>query len=462
MPSPVIAVVGRPNVGKSTLFNKLTGRRLAIVEDTPGVTRDRLYAQVEWLNRTFTVIDTGGIVLDDRDPLTVQVRLQAQLAMDEADAIVFVCDAAEGVTAADLELADALRGSPVPVYIAANKADSTKVMQTAVEFYSLGYPEVFPISSIHGHGVGDLLDVIAGALQDSEADDDDDDAARIAVIGRPNVGKSSLTNAILGEDRVIVSPIPGTTRDAIDTRLVRDGREIVMVDTAGIRRAGKIQGSVEYYTVLRAKTAIERCDVAVVVVDANEGLADGDKRVAGMAHEAGRACVIAVNKWDLVNEAIVNGRNPDRAKVLEFTEKLRDEMPFVQYAPIVFCSALHRFSVSQVVDVALECVDMHAMRVPTGELNRIIRHAVEDHPRLEHGKQLKVYYATMPRVKPPTVLMFVNDPDMVHFSYLRYLENRIRAAYRYEGTPLILRARRAESRQDAVRNSGGKDTGDDR
>lgn len=445
MASPLVAVVGRPNVGKSTLFNRLVGKRVAIVQDTPGITRDRLYAPVEWRGRSFTVIDTGGIVLDQHEPLIAQVRQQAHIAMDEADAIVFVCDAADGMTAADRDLADALRGSPTPVFLVVNKADTARQSHDAVEFYQLGMGPVHTVSAVHGHGVADLLDELVEALPAAVEEDEDEETIRLAIIGRPNVGKSSLTNAVLGEERTIVSPIPGTTRDAIDTRLEHEGQPILLIDTAGIRRAGKIQGSVEYYTVLRAKTAIDRCQVAVVVVDAADGVTDGDKRVAGLAHEAGRAVVVAVNKWDLLDPGIAQGRRPDRTLIARFTERARAELPFLSYAPLVFCSAQERFSIAEVIDTALGAAANHAHRIPTGELNRIVRDAVEDHPRTEKGRELRVYYATMPRVQPPTVLMFVNDPDLLHFSYLRYLENRIRAAYTLEGTPIVLRARKAES-----------------
>lgn len=445
MSNPLVAVVGRPNVGKSTLFNRLIGKRVAIVEDTPGVTRDRLYASMEWKGRTFTVIDTGGIVLNEDDPLTVQVRQQAAIAMDEADAILFVVDAADGVLPADQELADALRGSSAPVFLVVNKADNTRQVQEAVEFYTLGMGPLYTISAIHGHGIGDLLDDVVSVLPQTPEGEEDDETVRLAIIGRPNVGKSSLTNAIIGEERVIVSPIPGTTRDAIDTPVEWEGHKMLLIDTAGIRRAGKVQGSVEYYTVLRAKTAIERCHVGVVVIDAAEGLADGDKRVAGFANEAGRACVIVVNKWDLVDPAIAEGKRPNRDMILEFTQHIRDEMPFVHYAPLVFTSARERFSVEEVLDTALEAAANYAHRIPTGELNRLLRDAVEAHPLTRSGRQLKVYYATMPRVQPPTILMFVNDPELIHFSYLRYLENRLRDTYPLEGTPLILRPRKAEN-----------------
>ena len=445
MATPLVAVVGRPNVGKSTLFNRMAGRRIAIVEDTPGITRDRLYTTGEWTGRAFTVIDTGGIVLDSEDPLTLQVRQQAEIAMDEADVILFLCDAADGITPADRDLADALRASKVPVLLAVNKADNSRQVQEAVEFYELGYPRVYTISAAHGLGVADLLDALVEALPETPAEDEEQEGVRLAIIGRPNVGKSSFINAILGEDRVIVSPIPGTTRDAIDTRIMWDREPVVLVDTAGIRRAGKVQGSVEYYTVLRAKTAIDRCNVCVVVIDGADGLTDGDKRVAGLAHEAGRAVVLAVNKWDLVDPAVGTRRPLDAGLMQGFTTELRNEMPFLSYAPVAFCAAVSRFAVGEVIGMAITAAGNHALRIPTGELNRIVRDALEARPRSVRGRELKVYYCTMARVQPPTVILFANDPDLVHFSYLRYLENRIRHTYPLIGTPLVLRVRKAEN-----------------
>lgn len=445
MPKPLVAVVGRPNVGKSTLFNRLAGRRIAIVEHTPGVTRDRLYSTCRWRGREFTVVDTGGILLDEKDPISIQVRRQAEVAMDEADAILFVCDAGEGLTATDLDLADLLRASKVPVFLVVNKADTARALQDAADFYRLGLGEVWAISAVHGHGLADLLDRLTQVLPNAGGPDEDDEAVRLAIIGRPNVGKSSLTNAILGEDRVIVSPVPGTTRDAIDTPLVWDGEKLLLIDTAGIRRTGKVQGTVEYYTLLRTRSAVERCHVAVVVIDAAAGLADGDKRAAGLAHEHGRACVLVMNKWDLVDSSVAEGGPPTKKLMASCTEEIRKEMPFLGYAPVVFASAVKRLSIPEVVETALSAAQNHAHRIPTGELNRILREAVDEHPYSARGRLLKIYYATMPRVQPPTVLLFVNDPDLLHFSYLRYLENRIRDVYPLEGTPLLIHARKAQN-----------------
>lgn len=437
MPDSVVAIVGRPNVGKSTLFNRLVGKRIAIVEDMPGITRDRLYAEAEWIGRQFMLIDTGGMILNDVDPLISQVRKQADIAMEEADVIVLVVDVREGLNPADMEVADVLRRSRKPVLLAANKADNEKQERDALEFYSLGLGEVFPISSIQGHGVADLLDkVVENLPAPREEEGLPEDAVRIALIGRPNVGKSSMLNAILQEERSIVSDIPGTTRDTVDTLFEHEGQPIVLIDTAGIRRAGKIQRSIEYYSVLRAVRAIERADVALLLIDADEGITDGDKRVGGYAHEAGKAAVIVVNKWDLAKA--------QGASMKEFAAKLRNEMVFMPYAPIVFASAKEGLGVRDAVDSAVLAAQSHAMRLSTGEINRLIHDAVDDHPLTHKGKQFKVYYVTMPAVKPPTIILFANDPGMLHFSYRRYLENQIRKTHPYEGTPIRIFARKAE------------------
>jgi GTP-binding protein len=451
MSRPLVAVVGRPNVGKSTLFNRLIGRRVAIVEDTPGITRDRLYHNVEWRGKEFTVIDTGGIILNESDPLAVQVRTQAEIAMSEADVILFVVDAADGMTSTDQDIADVLRASDRPVLLVVNKTDNPRLEQDAAEFYALGLGAIYTVSAVHGHGVADLLDAVVDLFPvDLESEEEDDEAIRLAIIGRPNVGKSSLLNAILGEERVIVSPLPGTTRDTIDTPFDWDGQKLVLLDTAGIRRSGKIQGTVEYYMVLRAQAALERSNVGMVVVDAQAGVLDGDKRVAGMAQDAGRACIIVVNKWDLVDPGVVcqQGKRPraDRQMMEKFTELFRKDCPFLAYAPLVFVSAQERFGIQAAIETAITAAQNHAHRIPTGELNRLIRDATERRPLMEHGRTFKVYYATMPRVQPPTVVLFCNDADMMHFSYKRYLENQLRATYPLEGTPIRIQARKAENR----------------
>ena len=449
-PKPLVAIVGRPNVGKSTLFNRLAGRRIAIVEDTPGITRDRLYADGDWNGREYTIIDTGGIQMFEKDPLKAQVRAQAEIAMGEADVIVFVVDTTAGITPEDQDLANALRRSPKPMIVIANKVDNgDQEHRNVPEVYALGMGDVFPVSALSGRGVGDALDAIVERLPPKEvkaAGDEDDERIKIAIIGRPNVGKSSLLNAILREDRVIVSPIAGTTRDAIDTSFTYKGQELVLIDTAGIRRAGKIQGSVEYYTVLRALRAIERADVVMLVIDSIDGLTDGDKRVGGYAHEAGRAAVVVVNKWDVGRKEVLEDM-PAQNPMKVFEEELRDALPFMQYAAIAFTSAVTGKGVDAAVDTALDAAESHATRIPTGELNRLIHDASDAHPYLDKGRSLKIYYATMPKVKPPTIILFVNDPDLMHFSYLRYLENQIRKTFALEGTPIKLEVRKATDKE---------------
>lgn len=439
MANTVVAIVGRPNVGKSTLFNRIVGRRIAIVEDTPGITRDRLYSIADWNGKDFVLIDTGGIIINEEDPLTVQVRAQANIAMEEADVIVFLVDVTQGLMPDDIDVAEILRRANKPVLLAINKSDNVKLEREGVEFYSLGLGEIFPISAMQGHGVADLLDKIVESFPNEESEGAyPEDTIKIAIIGRPNVGKSSLLNAIVKEERSIVSDIPGTTRDAIDTYFKHGDQDIVLIDTAGIRRAGKIQASVEYYSVLRAVRAIERADVALVLVDANEGLSDGDKRVGGFADVAGKALVIVVNKWDLMKGKGITMRR--------FAEDMRKETGFMAYAAIVFASAKSGRGVKDILDAAIQAAQNHALRLSTGEINRIIHDAVDSHPYNHRGKQLKVYYATMPVVKPPTITIFTNDPTLMHFSYTRYLENQVRKEYPYEGTPIRIQVRKAEGR----------------
>jgi GTP-binding protein len=428
------------------LFNRLVGKRIAIVEDTPGITRDRLYATAEWVGREFLLIDTGGLVLDSSDSITAQVRAQAEIAVEEADVIILLVDVKDGLTPADIEVANLLRRTRKPVILAVNKVDNAKLERDAVEFYALGLGEIYPISSLQGRGIAELLDKVVESLpSSSEEQQYPEDAIRIAIVGRPNVGKSSMLNAIVQEERAIVSEIPGTTRDAIDTYFEYDGQSIILIDTAGIRRAGKIQHSVEYYSVLRAIRAIERADVVFLVIDASEGITDGDKRVGGYSHEAGRALVIVVNKWDLASQKGVS--------MHEMARTIRDDAPFMDYAPITFTSALYGKGVHEAMESAILAAQNHAHRLPTGEVNRLIMDAVDAHPLSQKGKHFKVYYATMPVVKPPTVVLFVNDPELLHFSYQRYLENQIRKHYSYEGTPIRIYAKKAEGK--SRRGTGG-------
>lgn len=446
--APVIAIVGRPNVGKSTLFNRLAGKRLAIIEDMPGVTRDRLYAEAEWQGRPYVVIDTGGILFGDEDPLIEQVRVQAQVAMEEADLILFMVDSRDGVNPADEEVANLLRRGNKPVIMLVNKADTpSKWELVRAEFFKLGLGEPFPISSVHGHGIAEILDYALEKTPPVFEEIELPDSVRVAIVGRPNVGKSSLLNAILGEPRSIVSEIPGTTRDAIDTAYQWKGKSMTLVDTAGLKRPGKVQRTLEYYAQLRAERAIERADVALIVIDGKEGLTHGDKRVAQHAHDAGKSMIWVVNKWDLMEPP--DGL-PRKRTVLkkEFAAALHQDMQAYEHAPLCYVSALKKTGIAPLLETVFEVAEFGSFRVGTGDLNRLLQEAIYMRPYSRKGRTLKVYYATMPQVKPPTVVMFVNDPNLLHFSYQRYLENRLRAQYPYTGTPIRWVAKHAHEKGD--------------
>ncbi|AKF95433.1 ribosome biogenesis GTPase Der [Brevibacillus laterosporus] len=432
---PVVAIVGRPNVGKSTIFNRLIGERVAIVEDKPGVTRDRLYAKGEWLNREFHVIDTGGIEFAETDQILTQMRYQAELAIDEADVIILIVDVRSGVTDADLNVARMLNRTGKPIVLAVNKVDNFEMRNDIYEFYQLGVGEPFPISGSHGLGLGDMLDEVFHHLPPVDAEEKRDDVIRVSIIGRPNVGKSSLTNAILGEERVIVSEIAGTTRDAIDTPFERDGQEYVLVDTAGMRKKGKVYEGTEKYSVMRALKAIEDSDVVLVVINGEEGIIEQDKKIAGYAHEAGRGVIIVVNKWDALEK--------DDKTMQRFTELIREEFKYLSYAPILYVSAKTKQRVHTILPKVNAVADSQSMRVNTSVLNDLITDAtIMAPPPTDRGKRLKINYTTQVAVKPPTFIVFVNDPELMHFSYERYLENKIRGAFEFEGTPIRILTRK--------------------
>lgn len=440
MAKPIVAIVGRPNVGKSTLFNRLIGERLAIVEDKPGVTRDRIYGTSEWNGVLFSVIDTGGIELQGEDRIAKSIKVQAELAIDEADAIIFVVDAKAGLTPSDQEVAELLYRSNKPIVLAVNKVDNLKRQDDIYEFYTLGFSDVIGVSGAHGTGFGDLLDAVVMKLPHAQDDTYDDDVIKISLIGRPNVGKSSLVNAILGEERVIVSDIAGTTRDAIDTPFERDGERYVLIDTAGIRKRGKIYEQTEKYSVMRAMKAIERSDVALIILNAEEGIVEQDKHIAGYAHEAGKACIFIVNKWDAVDK--------DDKTFHRFERKIRDQFLFMDYAPILFVSAKTKQRLTRILPLVNHVAEQHAMRIMTHVLNDIIHDAIAANaPPTDKGRRLKINYATQVGVKPPTFALFVNDPSLMHFSYERYLENKIRQAFHFEGTPLKIFTRQKTDSQ---------------
>ncbi|BEU87649.1 ribosome biogenesis GTPase Der [Selenomonas sp. TAMA-11512] len=438
MAKPIVAVVGRPNVGKSTLFNQIGNRRVSIVDDFPGVTRDRIYMNAEWLNREFTMIDTGGIELETSDQLLTATRAQAHLAMEEADVILFVVDVRAGLTRDDEEVAKLLRATKKPVLLAVNKVDSPNQELDVYEFYSLGLGDPIPISATNMLNIGDLLDAVVAAFPEDTGEDIEEDVISIAVIGRPNVGKSSLVNQLLGEERVIVSDVAGTTRDAIDTHFVKDDIKYTLIDTAGMRRKSKIDIPVERYSVMRALRAVERADVVLMVIDAVEGVTEQDKKIAGYAHESGRGVILVVNKWDIYPDK-------DDKSTLRFTETLRSEIGFLQFAPVLYASALTGQRVQRITELVKYVADQHAMRIQTSVLNELLRDMISINPPPAHkGKKLKIYFMTQADIKPPKFILFVNDPELVHFSYVRYIENTLRENFGFEGTPLKIIVRGKE------------------
>lgn len=439
MNKPIVAIVGRPNVGKSTLFNYIGQKRVSIVEDTPGVTRDRIYLDAEWLDREFTMIDTGGIELESTDKILTSMRYQAKLAIDEADAILFVVDGKVGLTSADEEVAIILRNARKPVLLVVNKVDNMQKAHEIYEFYNLGLGEPIPISAANALNIGDLLDEVVKCLPNEEIIPDESEKIRVAIIGRPNVGKSSLVNLLVGEERVIVSDVAGTTRDAIDTHFTKDDTEFILIDTAGMRRKARIDEPIERYSVMRALRAVDRSDVVLMVIDAVDGVTEQDKKIAGYAHDAGKACVIVVNKWDLIEK--------DSKTTLRYTEEIRTELAFMQYAPVLFVSALTKQRIGRITELIKFVAEQHTMRVATSVLNQVIEDAVSiNPPPSQHGTRLKIMFTTQPNVKPPTFVFFVNDQEIMHFSYLRFLENKLRESFGFEGTPLklVVRGRKEE------------------
>lgn len=435
---PVVAIVGRPNVGKSTLFNKIAGKRISIVEDTPGVTRDRVFADAEWIGHKFSLIDTGGIEPASRDEILVQMRNQASLAIDMADVIVFMVDVKDGLTAVDSDVAAMLMKSDKPVLLAVNKTDRPgQPPMEMYEFYNLGLGDPIAISSVHGLGVGDLLDEVVSFFPEGAGDDDEDDVIHVAIVGKPNAGKSSLVNKILGEERVIVSNIAGTTRDAVDTRYERDGKKYVLIDTAGMRKRGRISENVERYSVVRALNAVDRADVCLIMIDATEGITEQDTKIAGYVHEAGKASIVVVNKWDLVEK--------ETGTMKKYANKVKEGFNFMMYAPAMFISAATGLRVDDLFEKIDDCLTENLKRISTGLLNDVISEATAMvQPPSDKGKRLKIFYTTQAGVKPPTFVLFVNNAELAHYSYVRYLENQLRARFGFEGTPIkfIIRERR--------------------
>ena len=440
MSKPIVAIVGRPNVGKSTLFNALAGKKISIVKDTPGVTRDRIHADIDWLDHKFTMIDTGGIEPDSNDIILSQMREQAQIAIDTADVILFMTDVKQGLVDSDAKVADMLRRSHKPVILVVNKVDNfNKMMADVYEFYNLGIGDPVPISASQRSGLGDMLDKVVSYFADLNLEQEEDDRPRIAIVGKPNVGKSSIINKITGESRVIVSNIAGTTRDAIDTDVKWNGKDYVFIDTAGLRRKSKVKEEIEKYSIIRTVTAVERADVVIIVIDAVEGVTEQDAKIAGIAHENGKGIIIAVNKWDAIEK--------NDKTVYEYTNKVRDILSFMPYAEIMFISAKTGQRLPKLFDMIDFVIANHAMRIETGVVNEIMAEAVAlQQPPSDKGKRLKLYYITQVSVKPPTFVIFVNDKQLMHFSYTRYIENKIREAFGFKGTPLrfIIRERKED------------------
>ena len=438
MSKPIVAIVGRPNVGKSTLFNALAGEKISIVKDTPGVTRDRIYADVEWLDTKFTMIDTGGIEPESNDIILAQMREQAEIAIETADVIIFLTDVRQGLVDSDAKVADMLRRSHKPVVLAVNKVDNfDKFMPDVYEFYNLGIGDPYPVSAASRLGIGDLLDQVTSYFGELDLDDEEDERPRIAIVGKPNVGKSSIINKLLGENRVIVSNIAGTTRDAIDTEITWNGKEYIFIDTAGLRRKSRIKEEIERYSIIRTVTAVERATVVVIVIDATEGVTEQDAKIAGIAHENGKGVIIAVNKWDAVEK--------DDKTIYKHTNKIREVLSYMPYAELIFISAKSGQRLPKLFDLIDVVIENNSMRVATGVLNEIMAEAVAlQQPPSDKGKRLKLYYITQVAVKPPTFVIFVNDKELMHFSYTRYIENKIRECFGFRGTPLkfIIRERK--------------------